>query len=166
MGEPLGHLATVAELDACLRGIARLLVPGGLFVFDVPTAGFIGRLATKRIIDDTGDAVVLWRGAPRPDNDRVADVIIDTFTKIDDQNWRRNSQSLPNYFFTLDEVTAQCAVAKLNVDKAYGLYRGDLQENVDEEHHRKLIVIARRDRPTGDDKGGEVTMRNQDWIED
>jgi ubiquinone/menaquinone biosynthesis C-methylase UbiE len=145
MGEPLGHLATLTELDDCLRGIARLLVPGGLFVFDVPTSGFIGRLATKRIIDDAGDAVVLWHGASRLDNDRVADVVIDTFIKVDDQNWRRSSQTLPNYFFTLDEVTTQCAAAELSVDKAYGLYRGDLQDEVDEQRHRKLIVIAHRD---------------------
>jgi hypothetical protein len=139
-------MATNAELDDCVRGVARLLEDDGLFVFDLPTAGFADRLAKCRIIDDAEDVVVLWRGSTRTDGDHAVDVTVDTFTKLDDTNWRRASKVLPCYYFSPGQVERSLHGAGFAVEATYGLYQGVLQDEVDQEIHRKSLVIARKKR--------------------
>ena len=144
MGEPLIHLSRDSELEDSFRGVARSLEPGGLFIFDLPTAGYADRLSKWRVIDDGGDVVVLWRGAPRDDGDHAVDVTVDTFTKVDDENWHRTSETLPCYYFSPEQVERALRAAGFKTETVYGLYQGVLQESVDEELHRKSIVIARK----------------------
>jgi ubiquinone/menaquinone biosynthesis C-methylase UbiE len=144
MGEPLTHLSTVAELEQCFSGVARSLEPDGLFIFDLPTAGFADRLAKWRIIDDAEDVVILWRGAPRKDGDHAVDVTVDTFTKVDNENWHRATEVLPCYYFSPGQVDHCLRAAGLHPEAVYGLHEGILRDVADQELHRKSLVVARK----------------------
>ena len=147
MGEPFSHLSSVGELQAALDGVGRALEPGGLFLFDLPTAGFCDRLATWRVIDEAEDAVILWRGAPRADAEHAVDVTVDTFIHVSGDSWRRVSRTLPNYYFSPGDVDRCLEAAGFRSEAVYGLYQGVLQNHVDQQAHRKTLVVARKTSP-------------------
>ncbi|MGP4011424.1 hypothetical protein [Streptomyces sp. 4N124] len=107
MSEPLTHLAHVHELAAAFQGVARTLAPGGLFVFDFPTAGFNDRLDTWSVIDEAEDAVLLWRGAPSGDRAVQGD---------------RHSPLFPTW-----SGRKALLVAVFAVESIYGIYQVELQ---------------------------------------
>ncbi|WP_331737506.1 class I SAM-dependent methyltransferase [Streptomyces sp. NBC_00019] len=144
MSEPLTHLADAHELAAAFEGVARTLVPGGLFVFDLPTPGFNDRLATWNVIDEAEDAVVLWRGAPSGDRAHTTDLTIDVFMAGDNGTWRRLNETVTHHYFPPDQVEKLLSAAGFAVESIYGLYRGELQPGVDLERDRKFLVAARR----------------------
>ncbi|WP_241562499.1 class I SAM-dependent methyltransferase [Streptomyces hoynatensis] len=147
MGEPFTHLAGEEELAAAFRGAARALVPGGLFVFDLPTAGFNDRLATWSVIDEAEDAVILWRGAPAGTGPHTTDLTIDTFLAEADGRWRRQQETVTHHHVGPGRVEALLSAAGFALDAAYGLYKGELLPEADQELHRKSIVVAHKTAP-------------------
>ncbi|MGW0926075.1 class I SAM-dependent methyltransferase [Streptomyces sp. NPDC002755] len=144
MGEPFTYLADNREMAEAFRGVARALVPDGTFLFDLPTAGFYDRLAERKVIDDGEDAVSLWRGVPSSAGPHAVDLIVDVFTADRDGGWRRLHETTTLYYFAPEQVMRLLRGAGFSVESVYGLYKGELQPEADQELHRKYLVAARK----------------------
>ncbi|MEV0186260.1 methyltransferase domain-containing protein [Streptomyces sp. NPDC050625] len=143
MGEPFTHLSNEEELARAFAGVARSLVPGGIFVFDLPTAGFNDRLAKWSVIDESENSVVLWRGSPVDEKAHTTNLTIDVFLSSDDK-WVRSKETVTHYYFAPEQVERLLQAAGLTMQSARGLYKGELQSDVDLTAHRKYLVVARK----------------------
>jgi len=144
MGEAFGCLAGVDELRSAFASVANLLEPDGLLVLDLPTNGFLDRFAKRNVVDSTDDRVVVYHSRPRSPAGGPVESVMEDFVKVDDVSWRRSSTKLTFYYFAPHEVAEQLRGAGFELVATYGLYQGNLCDSVDEELHRKSIVVARK----------------------
>ncbi|MGW2586640.1 class I SAM-dependent methyltransferase [Streptomyces virginiae] len=143
MGEPFTHLGDESDLAKAFDCVARALAPGGLFLFDLPTAGFNDRLATRSTIDETEDAVVLRRGTPSTKSAHTTDLTIDVFAARGDGTWLRSKETATYHYAAPDRVETLLAASGISVESAYGLCKGELQPDIDLQAHRKYLTVAR-----------------------
>jgi SAM-dependent methyltransferase len=145
LGEPLNYLADEDELLAAFRGVARLLRPGGLFVFDVNTTAFYRRLAATTSATEDDGAVTVHRGMPSPRQPEAADLQVDHFTTADGPMWQRTSTLHSFSYFSPAQVEDLLARAGMPQLADYGIDRCGLHPAGDEERDRKRLVVARKD---------------------
>ncbi|AQZ62479.1 Methyltransferase [[Actinomadura] parvosata subsp. kistnae] len=164
MGEPLNHLRDEDELAAAFAQVARVLAPGGLFLFDVNTAGFYRRLAgVRHVVEDEG-SLVLHRGFAAHEREG-AELRVDHFRREgseggDGARWTRTHVLYSWAYFAPATVERLLAAAGLAQVAAYGLDAGGLRPGGDECDDRKRLVVARSEhpgrhgaRPRGDVRG-------------
>ncbi|MEV0622317.1 class I SAM-dependent methyltransferase [Nonomuraea sp. NPDC050404] len=144
LGEPLNYLADQDELLTSFRSVAGVLRPGGLFVFDVNSAGFYRRLAEETSVEEEPGAVIVHRGSASPRQAEAADLRIDYFATADGLTWQRTSALHSFSYFAPDDVARLLNTAGLAQLAAYGLHRGALVPGGDEERDRKRLVVARK----------------------
>ncbi|MGI5350525.1 class I SAM-dependent DNA methyltransferase [Streptomyces sp. CA-250714] len=145
LGEPLNYLADENELLAAFSGVARLLRPGGLFIFDVNTTGFYRRLAEITSVTEEEGVVTVQRGVPSPRQAEATDLHVDLFATVDGVTWRRTSTLHSFSYFSPPQVEGLLARAGLSQVADYGIDRGGLHSGGDEECDRKRLVVARKD---------------------
>ncbi|MET8565960.1 class I SAM-dependent methyltransferase [Streptomyces flaveolus] len=144
MGEPLTYLPGEDDLAQVLHGVRRSLVPGGLFVLDLPTAGFQDRLAARQIIDETDGSVILWRGRAVGSPPHTTELTVDVLSSDErGQSWSRVQEKALLHYFPPQRVEELLAHHGFAVEQVYGLYDGELQEQADQDLHRKFFVVAR-----------------------
>lgn len=148
LGEPLNYLADLDELLAAFKGVARLLMPGGLFVFDLNTRGFYQSVAGVQVIDEHEGTLVLHRGRPSPRQPEAAELQVDYLT-ADSDGWRRTSTVHSWSYFPPDETEHALTTAGLTQVASYGLGRDGLHPDGDELADRKRLIVARQTTEPG-----------------
>jgi SAM-dependent methyltransferase len=144
LGDGMNHLLTLDEVEAALRELRRVLVPGGVAIFDLNL--FSAYRDLPDTIVDSGDRVVLWPGAPAriaaPGG--VGELVVDVFQR-EGELWRRIRSSQPHRHHPLVDVMARVRAAGLEVADVYGQHPGvRLERPAEENVHAKAIVIATR----------------------
>ena len=145
LDDAVNHLADDDELLATFAGIRANLDRGGLLVFDVNT------LAAYRAACDVAaehqDHVVVWRGsgaahaAPR----RQTRVVVDVFTRVRGDLWRRTRTEQRHRHFPLRDIARLLRAAGLEVAAVRGQRPGArLEARPDENRHPKALFVARR----------------------
>ncbi len=150
LGEPLNHLADEEELLAAFRGVARLLQPAGLFVFDLNTSAFYERIAAVQQISDHDEVLVLQRGAPSHRRTGGADLHVDHFHRDSStaggaDRWIRTSVVHSWAYFAPADVERTLLESGFTLVADYGLGRTGLHPMSDESADRKRLVVARAD---------------------
>lgn len=147
LGEPLCYLLTEAELLAAFHGVSRLLVPGGLFLFDLNTAGFYRRLqATPLVQDHTGEFLV-WRGSGFAGSGDLCHLDVDRFLHEDGSCWQHLSYRHTFRHHPPQRVAVMLAEAGLQMLGEHGLRRGSLCNTPDEDVDRKVLHACRKPAP-------------------
>ncbi|MDA0185480.1 class I SAM-dependent methyltransferase [Solirubrobacter phytolaccae] len=144
LGDGLNHLLDLEAVETALAEMHRVLVPGGLALFD------LNLLTAYReppdTIVDAGDRVVLWPGAgariTAPGG--VGELVVDVFEREGDL-WRRTRSRQPHRHHPLVDVLAAARAVGFEIAGAYGQHPGvHLEAAADEHIHAKAVVIARR----------------------
>ncbi|WP_158888206.1 class I SAM-dependent DNA methyltransferase [Amycolatopsis anabasis] len=147
MTDTLAHMLTGEDLAAVFAGVARSLVPGGVFVFDRLSQRSVRRAIANPIVLDQQEQFVVWRITPQ---ERVGDgagfeTRIDRFVTDpdDEQRWRRMVHRLLCRHHTTPELEDKLVAAGLNLIAVHGLQRGKLREEADEQADDHLLYVAR-----------------------
>lgn len=143
LGEPLCYLLTEAELLAAFRSVSRLLAPGGLFLFDLNTAGFYRRLLSTPLVHDHASEMVIWHASGFVAPGDLCHLDVDRFLHEDGSRWQRLSYRHTFRHHPPQRVTALLAEAGLCMLGAHGLRRGELCDTPDENVDRKVIHACR-----------------------
>ncbi|WP_285565991.1 class I SAM-dependent DNA methyltransferase [Actinoallomurus iriomotensis] len=147
LGEPFDYLRNEEELGGALRGVANLLAPGGLLVFDINTHGHYERFSRTLSVDEREDMLMIWRGSRPARDGKGADLRVDRFATDDGTTWRRSAELHSWSYFappTVSRLLLATGYAELHT---YGLFDGELNASVDEQRDRKRIVVARKPEP-------------------
>jgi SAM-dependent methyltransferase len=141
--EPLNYLLDPGELAAAFRSVARVLRPGGLYLFDVNTlAMYRGSFATVETYEAEG-WTIHWRGLGHPgfQPGEVCVLEIDG----DGPNGERHETSQTERHHPRAIVERHLADAELDLLAVYGQHMSGRQDPwVDELDHTKAIYLARK----------------------
>jgi SAM-dependent methyltransferase len=101
--DALNHLPDLDGLVGCFSSVANVLLPGGLFVFDLNTRAGLQRWNQITVNEDE-EAVIISRGIFTPEMER-AHFRITGFLSDKIGGWSRFEQHVYNTPFVLSEVT-------------------------------------------------------------
>jgi SAM-dependent methyltransferase len=146
LGDSMNHLVEPDDVADAFDGMRRNLAPGGLIVFDVNTFAAYRTIGDSTAADD--DVVVVWRGslarleAPAGSTE----VVVETFSRRDDDLWERRTARHPHRHYPLAEIHELLARAGLRPLAVRGQRPGaHLEETLDEDVHHKAVLVATHD---------------------
>ncbi|WP_326685991.1 methyltransferase domain-containing protein [Streptomyces sp. NBC_01795] len=144
LGLPLNHLEDDTELLEAFQGVARLLRPGGLFVFDLNTAGFCRGWAERpTVVSEKSDRYTVMRGSSSPRHPEAVDVRIDHFSTSDGATWERSSAEYSLSYFSPPVVARLLAAAGFTQVACHGLDHDGLHSDDDQQRDTTRLVVAR-----------------------
>ena len=148
LDDALNYLLGDDDLRRALSGMARLLAPGGLVVFDVNTTRAYRLLYAQTVVRESDDAFLCWRGrgAEEAGFPRRASATIEIFARERSASWRRARSEHRQRHWDRVEVAAACEDAGLRMVAVRGQRPGaDIDDHVDDDVHTKVVyVVARR----------------------
>lgn len=141
LDDALNYLLSAADLASAIRGFAKALVPGGIVAFDLNTVATYRRTFGADSRFDAAQGKLKWEGR------RVSapDLFAATIEPIDAPapGWRPSLHVQRHH--PPDAVIRACRDAGLELLQILGQSSGaNLNEAVDEEHHTKLLYLARK----------------------
>lgn len=146
LDDALNYLLSDEELEAAMRGVARNLRPGGLFVFDLNTLGTYRRFFTRDVVTELDDVVFCWRGGgdPEPAPRCVSSARVDVFAQTVER-WERTTTTHVQRHHPPDCVRAALAAAGLELVLVRGqIDAAQIDSHADDDYHVKLLYLARK----------------------
>jgi SAM-dependent methyltransferase len=146
LDDAFNHLLGAEEVLAAFEGIRENLAPGGLLVFDVNTLTAYRRVPD--VVVDGEDVMVRWRGAAAEldASGGQAEVVIDVFTREEDDLWRRSVSRQRHRHHPVAELRQLAGDAGLEVAAVLGQLPGAvIEDHLDETRHPKALFIVRRE---------------------
>lgn len=143
--DAINHLLTRGEVADALCGMCDNLAPGGILVFDANTMAAYRQVPDVVVEDE--DRLLRWRGglAELSEPGGEAEVVIDVFAHQGDGLWRRTLSRQRHRHHPIDELCELVEEAGLELAAVLGQRPGAvLDAELDEELHRKAVLIARR----------------------
>lgn len=151
LDDSLNYLLATTELLAALRGIARLLRPAGVLVFDVNTLHTYRTIFTQTFASDEDGVFFCWRGETSPDIDAGgrASATLEAFVPSAEGRWNRRCSQHQQRHHPRTRVSSACAAAGLAVRDVRGQHPGVRLDRVpDERAHTKFLYVAGPRRPS------------------
>jgi SAM-dependent methyltransferase len=137
VNDALNYLLSREELEATLRGMRRNLAPGGRIVFDVNTlAGYRGFWSGEHVVEHA-EKRFLWRGG---DAEEVASGGFYEARFGGDGEAHVHRQR----HFPREEMLAAIAAAGLRCLDLAATVDGELEDELDEDHHTKAVYVCAR----------------------
>lgn len=143
LGEPFNYLENEGELLAAFQGVARLLTPDGVFLFDLNTSGFYERIATVQQISEHEDLLVLHRGKRSAGKQGGAELRVDHFHSDGPDQWARTSVVHSWSYFAPDVVEHLLRAAGFTQVAERGIGPAGISPTSDESTDRKRLLVAR-----------------------
>jgi SAM-dependent methyltransferase len=146
LDDVLNHLLEPAEVLSALRGMAGNLAPKGLLIFDVNCFSTYRASAGREWTAEEDGMLVLWRTGEAMEcpGQLGPEVMIDVFTSRGGL-WERRASRHTDRHYPLEQIEAFLAEAGLETVACHGQHPGAvLDEDADEERHRKAVFVARR----------------------
>ncbi|QMU78213.1 class I SAM-dependent methyltransferase [Streptacidiphilus sp. PB12-B1b] len=132
----------LAELFGC---VARLVRPGGLFVFDVNTRHKLeSLLGNSHYGDDLGDFAYVWRNRYHPEEQRC-DFSISLFTRSE-EGFARQPEHHSQWWFSAEEIRSAARAAGFEVAAVTDDYR---EQAPGPETLRETWTLVRAPAPSG-----------------
>lgn len=147
LDDSLNYLLSSAELGATFDGIARVLRPGGLLVFDVNTLLTYRSVFTQTFAADENGIFFCWRGessaAIAPGG--RAEATLEAFVPNPVGRWTRHCSRHIQRHHPRRTVSRLCGAAGLDVLEVWGQLPGvHLDPEPRESQHTKFLYFARR----------------------
>jgi SAM-dependent methyltransferase len=146
LDDALNHLLTEEDLRATFDGVARLLSPTGMFVFDVNSLRTYRTAFAHTMIRESERRFFAWRGeaqASHQAGDGTA-ATVEVFTERDDGLWERTSSRHAQRHHSQATIRRLLAAAPLECCAVRGQSPGaHLEETVDEDRHTKIVYFVR-----------------------
>lgn len=148
LDDALNYLVSETELEAALRGVAHNLERDGVAIWDLNTlAQYHDQFARDQIVARHG-MFIGWRGAAVNAETlpgEVVEVVIDVFTRADEEQWHRTSSIHRQRHWTRQVIKRVSNRAGLELIDIRGQRRGAvIDSDLDERVHTKAIYLARR----------------------
>jgi SAM-dependent methyltransferase len=143
LDDAINYILTPAELLDAFAGIARLLKPGGMFVFDANTLLTYRTAFAGSSEIDTGRDRFIWRGLGRPDAQTGCQsaAIVERLVGGSVEQIATHRQR----HYSIEEVVRLLRGAGLLADVIVGQSTGcRLQRRPDDVHRTKTVFVARR----------------------
>lgn len=147
LDDAVNYLLGDDDLVAALRCVERVLVPGGLAVFDVNTlATYRSSFASDFALEGAA-SFLCWRGSASSEHaeGEVAEAAIEVFEEEPDGRWRRVTSRHLQRHRPLDEMRDAIDAAGLELAAVRGQARGGhLVPYEGELAHPKLVYLVRK----------------------
>jgi SAM-dependent methyltransferase len=147
LDDAVNYLLGDDDLVRALAGMARLLAPGGLAVFDVNTLRSYRTFYAETHVVDTDDAFLCWRGHGDASEGfpRRASATIEIFARAGTECWQRSRSEHRQRHWDRSEVLRACAAAGLRCVAIRGQRPGAvIEREADEDVHTKVVYVAAR----------------------
>lgn len=147
--QSMEHLQLYGEIDACvssldslnyvtqrpvleraIKRVAKYLRPGGLFLFDVIPEWEFARRDGAVFVDESEDALVLWR-ADYDESSRLMTYGLDLFQTEDGKNWHREQEEHIERGWPLEELETLLKESGFDQVTLYGADRTNLPTEQD-----------------------------------
>ena len=147
LDDSMNYLLTDDDLARSLAGIARLLRPGGLVVFDVNTLSTYRSVFAQTFASDQDGIFFCWRGDTSLDIEAGgrAAATLEAFVPGEAGKFSRRCMRHMQRHHPQSTVTKLCADAGLEVAAVLGQHPGArLDACAEEAQHTKFLYLARR----------------------
>ena len=147
LDDSLNYLLTDSELAAALSGMARLLRPGGVLVFDVNTLRTYRSAFAQTFASEQDGVFFCWRGETSSDIDHGGRAVatLEAFVAKRSDRWTRHCSRHIQRHHTRPTVTRLARAAGLDVAEVWGQRPGvQLDSPPSEDDHTKFLYVARR----------------------
>lgn len=148
LDDAVNYLLSDEELEATFAGVARVLAPGGIFVFDVNSLLTYRTAFAETAVREGAGIRFVWRGeASRTVGPRAnASASVDIFAECGDGVWERRTMRHRQRHHPREAIYAALRRAGLSCRATLGQHSGArLEHRADEERHIKLLHFAQRD---------------------
>lgn len=151
LDDSINYLLTDDEVAAAFAGIARLLRPGGLLLFDLNSLRTYRSVFSQTFASDEEGVFFCWRGdtSPQLAAGGRASATLEAFLPRPHGNWSRRCMRHVQRHHPLTTMSRLSAAAGLEVINVWGQRPGVQLDPIPAEHeHTKLLYLARRNTPT------------------
>lgn len=147
--DSVNYVLDLDELVEVCRHVEGALSPGGLFIFDVNSAYRLSNIPdTTMFVEDDGFSLV-WENQFHQ-RDRIWQIKLTGFVRSEGELYRQFKEVHKERAYTLEEITAAIARARLRLLGAYSAYSFDPPED---ETARIYFVAAK----AGQSQAGEAS---------
>ena len=137
--DSLNYLLKPEQLKRTFRRVAKVLQPGGRFVFDVHSPAHLAELDGQVFLDETEDAYCVWRSAYAPKT-QILSYAMDIFRLGRDGSWRRSFEEHRERAYSVEELTQWLSDAGFTEIRVYG----EFTMKPPREGEERLYFSARR----------------------
>jgi SAM-dependent methyltransferase len=157
LDDGINYLLSDEELVAAFQGVADILAPGGVYVFDVNTLNTYRTAFAQTFVREEAGALFCWRGEAEPgiEPGGSASATLEVFTEDTVEVWRRLTSRHFQRHHEPSVIRAALADAGLECAAVAGQWPGGrLDDVVDESAQIKLVYFARGTARRPSPKGG------------
>ncbi len=141
--DSVNHLSGVSALNAAFSKVGLFLEPGGVFIFDMITVARMERLNGQAYIRETENVFCSYRYDYDRKNSRHR-VDLDIFTKNSKGLYRRESESITETAFTIEEIDRALNLGGMD---RKGLH-GEFAQRLAHAGEERITVVAVRNGKT------------------
>jgi SAM-dependent methyltransferase len=152
LDDALNHLFTEEELRATFDGVARLLSPTGMFVFDVNSLRTYRTAFASTMVRESDQRFFAWRGEAQTNHEAGSGTAatVEVFTERADGLWERTSSRHVQRHHSRATIIGLLARAHLECCTVQGQSQGArLEGGPDEDRHTKIVYFVRPARWNG-----------------
>ncbi len=145
--DAINYLLEEGDLLAAFRGVARLLAPTGIYVFDTNSLATYRHAFVEQFAVEDPDVFFCWRGEGSADcaPGSVMSATVEVFARVGENQWRRRSSRHVQRHYGIETIKATLAAAGLRCLAAVGQTVGaQMHLRPDEDAHRKIVFVAGR----------------------
>lgn len=137
--DSLNHLNGKDSLRQAFESINGVLKPGGVFIFDMNTL-FKHReiLADNTFVYEDESSYVVWQNSATDDG-RV-DISLDIFSKLEEGNYKRQTESFSEYAYELSVLKDMLTDAEFEI---VDISSGFEMEEIDDECERYFFIVRK-----------------------
>jgi SAM-dependent methyltransferase len=147
--DAVNYLLSEDEVADTFTGVAEVLAPDGLFVFDVNSLATYRETFGQVLLREQDGLVFAWRGEAEPGLEpcEIATASVEIFAQRDDGLWERRTSRHVQRHHPPEVILAGLREAGLECAAVMGQLPGArLEPEADEDGHIKLVYFARRPR--------------------
>ena len=150
--DALNYLLSEEELVSTFEGVAQVLAPEAIFVFDVNSLSSYRTTGGETFLREDDGGLFCWQGETDASIQAgdIASVRIEAFIEVEDALWQRVSSRHVQRHHPRAVIENALEAAGLKCAAAAGQRPGgNLEDHVDEDVHIKVVYFARL-RPRGE----------------
>ncbi len=139
--DSMNYITRPSDLRRTFQRVYKVLVPGGLLLFDVKTPAAFEKADGQTYLDEDEGLYCVWRADYYPRR-RVCAYGLDLFIEQENGSWSRCGEYHEEYAYTTDELERFLAEAQFRYIKQYG----DKVMTTPKEGAERVFFAARKEQ--------------------